>query len=44
MLTVSEISTSLGVNYYLITVVLGSENREQDTETLINWSKKAHIW
>ena len=44
MLTVSEIPTSLGDNNYLITVVLGSSQREIDTETLITWAKTAHIW
>lgn len=44
MLTVSDISDSLGFNNYLITVVLGSYQREADTEKLINWSKQAYIW
>ena len=44
MLTVSEIPTSLGNNNYLITVVLGSSQRETDTENLIFWAKTAHIW
>ena len=44
MLTVSEIPTSLGDNNYLITVVLGSSQRETDTEDLIFWAKAAHIW
>lgn len=44
MLTVSEIPTSLGNNNYLITVVLGSSQRETDTENLIFWAKQAHIW
>jgi D-alanyl-D-alanine carboxypeptidase (penicillin-binding protein 5/6) len=43
MLTVSDISSSFGSNY-LITVVLNSQNREQDTEKLINWSKQAWIF
>lgn len=43
MLTVSTISGSLGENY-LISVVLGSNQRELDTENLINWSKQAYIW
>ena len=43
MLTVSEINSSFGDNY-LITVVLGSNQREADTETLIVWAKKAYIW
>lgn len=44
MLTVSEIPTSLGDNNYLITVVLGSSQRETDTENLIFWAKQAHLW
>lgn len=43
MLTISIISGSFGDNY-LITVVLGSSQRETDTETLITWAKSAHIW
>jgi len=43
MLTVSTIPGSWGDNY-LITVVLGSEEREGDTEKLINWTKEAYIW
>jgi len=43
MLTVSSISSSFG-NNYLITVVLGSEQREEDTEKLINWTKQAWIF
>lgn len=43
MLTVSTISGSFGDNY-LITVVLGSDQREGDTEKLINWSQEAYIW
>ena len=43
MLTVSTISSSFGDNY-LITVVLGSDHREIDTETLIIWAKQAYIW
>jgi D-alanyl-D-alanine carboxypeptidase len=39
MLTFSNID-----NNYLITVVLGSENREDDTEKLINWAQTAWIW
>jgi len=44
MLTVFDIKDSLGFNNYLIIVVLDSSNREQDTETLINWAKEAYIW
>ena len=43
MLTVSSISNSFGIDY-LITVVLNSEQREEDTEKLINWSKEAWIF
>jgi len=43
MLTVSDIAGSFGDNY-LITVVLGSEQREEDTEKLINWSKQAWLF
>ena len=39
MLTFSNIN-----NNYLITVVLGSKNREDDTEKLINWAQTAWIW
>ena len=31
-------------NNYLISVVLGSKNREEDTEKLINWAQAAWIW
>ena len=31
-------------NNYLITVILGSSERENDTEKLITWSKKAYLW
>jgi D-alanyl-D-alanine carboxypeptidase len=31
-------------NNYLILVILGSSDREVDTENLINWSQKAFIW
>lgn len=40
MLTVSDIDK----NDYLITVVLGSLNREEDIEKLINWTQTAYIW
>lgn len=43
MLTVSNIKGSLGDNY-LIIVVLGSDQRETDTENLLVWAKEAHIW
>lgn len=39
MLTFSNIN-----NNYLITVILGSNNREDDTEKLINWAQTAWIW
>lgn len=44
MLTVLDISDSFGINNYLIIIVLGSDQREIDTEKLINWSKEAYIW
>ena len=43
MLTVLDVSSSFG-NNYLITVVLNSNQREQDTEKLINWAKQAWIF
>jgi D-alanyl-D-alanine carboxypeptidase len=43
MLTVSDIAGSWG-NNYLITVILGSEERTEDTEKLINWAKQAWIF
>lgn len=39
MLTVSNFN-----NNYLITVVLGSEQREGDTEKLIDWAQDAWLW
>jgi len=39
MLTFSNIDSS-----YLVAVVLGSQNREDDTEKLINWSQTAWLW
>ena len=39
MLTFSKIDSS-----YLVTVVLGSQNREDDTEKLINWAQTAWLW
>lgn len=43
MLTVSTVSGSSDDNY-LITVVLASTQREDDTEKLINWTKEAWIF
>ena len=43
MLTVSDISSSFG-DSHLITVVLNSQQREQDTEKLIDWAKQAWIF
>jgi len=40
MMTIYKISE----NNYLITVVLGSSQREADTEKLINWAQDAYIW
>ncbi|HNU96935.1 MAG TPA: D-alanyl-D-alanine carboxypeptidase, partial [Candidatus Portnoybacteria bacterium] len=31
-------------NNYLITVILGSTQRENDTEKLIDWTQTAWIW
>lgn len=39
MTTISNIN-----NNYLITVILGSSQREDDTTKLIEWSQKAWIW
>ena len=39
MLTVSNFN-----NNYLITVILGSDQREWDTEKLINWAQEAWLW
>ena len=39
MVTISNIN-----NNYLITVILGSSQREDDTSRLIEWSQKAWIW
>ena len=39
MTTISNIN-----NNYLITVILGSSQREEDTSKLIEWSQKAWIW
>jgi len=39
MLSVSNFN-----NNYLITVVLGSDQREGDTEKLINWAQEAWLW
>jgi D-alanyl-D-alanine carboxypeptidase len=40
MMTLSKISD----NNYLITVILGSSERENDTEKLITWSQEAYLW
>jgi len=40
MMTLSRIKD----NNYLITVILGSSDRENDTEKLITWSQKAYLW
>jgi len=40
MLTVSNISK----DNYLITVILGSTEREIDMENLLNWAQEAYIW
>lgn len=42
MVTISNISNLF--NNYLITVVLASSQREDDTSTLIDWAQKAWIW
>ena len=39
MVTISVIN-----NNYLITVILGSSQRDDDTSKLIEWSQKAWIW
>lgn len=44
MLTIFDVWDSSGSDNYLITVVLGSEEREDDTERLINWTKQAYLW
>ena len=48
MLTVSNISNvysePVESNDYLITVVLGSSEREDDTEKLISWAHEAWLW
>jgi len=43
MLTVLNIKGSLGDNY-LITIILGSDQRETDMENLLVWAKESHIW
>ena len=40
MMTILRISE----NNYLITVVLDSDERENDVEKLINWVQQAYIW
>jgi D-alanyl-D-alanine carboxypeptidase len=44
-MTISNISESVkSNNNYLITVILGSTQREIDTEKLIDWAQTAWIW
>jgi len=31
-------------DYYLLTIVLGSKNRFEDTRALLNWIEAAHFW
>jgi len=31
-------------NHYLVTVILGSQSREEDTEKLINWAQNGWLW
>ncbi len=42
MLTMARIPDKPGE--YLITVILGSENRELETKKLIEWIQKAYVW
>jgi len=42
MLTIVEIPEKPGK--YLITVILGTEDRELETKKLIEWAQKAYIW
>ncbi len=45
LMTISNISESVkSNNNYLITVILGSTQREIDTEKLIDWAQTAWIW
>ena len=47
MITFSNINNSSGEftkSNYLITVILGSSQREEDTSKLIKWSQSAWIW
>lgn len=45
MITISNVyGERVESNNYLITVVLGSNNREDDTQKLIEWSQNAWIW
>jgi len=42
MLTMIKIPEKSGK--YLITIILGSENRELETKKLIEWAQKAYLW
>ncbi len=42
MLTMIKIPSKPGE--YLIIIILGSENRELETQKLINWIQKAYVW
>lgn len=42
MITMVELQNKVGE--YLITVVLGSDNRELSTKKLIEWIQKAYVW
>ncbi len=42
MLTMVELSDNPG--QYLITVILGAENRELETKKLIEWAQQAYVW
>lgn len=42
MLTMVKIPNKPGE--YLITIILGSENRELETKKLIEWTQKAYVW
>lgn len=42
MLTVVKLPNKVGE--YLITIVLGSDNRELSTKKLIEWIQKAYVW
>ncbi|MBD3282546.1 MAG: hypothetical protein GF387_02980 [Candidatus Portnoybacteria bacterium] len=43
MMTLADVSASFS-NNFLITIVLGSQDREEETEKLINWARKAYLW